>query len=117
MCWYDFCFANRRVRESAKTTSKTLAKAAEQTRRRALETGFNNLEDASEERVRTIREIADDYLESYRRRNPRSATFAEYAVGHVTRILGDKMLVDVTEQTVKHYQIPGNAKTRHPINQ
>jgi hypothetical protein len=25
-------------------------------------------------------------------------------VGHVTRILGDKMLVDVNEQTVKHYQ-------------
>lgn len=102
--WYEFWFANRRVRESAKTASKTLAKAAEQTRRRALETGFNNLEDAREERVRTIREIADDYLESYRLRNPRSATFAEYAIGHVTRILGDKMLVDVTEQTVKHYQ-------------
>jgi hypothetical protein len=42
---------NRRVRESAKTTSKTLAKAAEQKRRRALETGFNNLEDAREERA------------------------------------------------------------------
>jgi integrase len=102
--WYEFWFANRRVRESAKTTSKTLAKAAEQTRRRALETGFNNLEDAREERVRTIREIAAGYLESYRLRNPRSATFAEYAVGHVTRVLGDKMLVDVNEQTVKHYQ-------------
>jgi hypothetical protein len=36
--WYEFWFANRRVRESAKTTSKTLAKAAEQKRRRAPET-------------------------------------------------------------------------------
>ena len=43
-----------------KPLPKTLAKAAEQIRRRALETGFNNLEDACEERVRTIREIADD---------------------------------------------------------
>jgi hypothetical protein len=43
--------------------------------------------------------------------NPRSATFAEYAVGHVTRILGDKMLVDMNEQTVKHYQDAGVAKT------
>jgi hypothetical protein len=33
--WYEFWFANRRVRESAKTASKTLAKAAEQQRRRA----------------------------------------------------------------------------------
>jgi hypothetical protein len=40
--WYEFWFANRRVRESAKTASKTLAKA-EQKRRRELETGFNNL--------------------------------------------------------------------------
>ncbi len=46
--------------------------------------GFNNLEDAREERVRTIREIAEEYLESYRLRNSRFATFAEYAVGDVT---------------------------------
>lgn len=70
--------------------------------------------DVREERVRTIREIAANYLESYRLRNPRSATFAEYAVGHVTRILGDKMLVDANEQTVKHYQEHGSAKTLHP---
>ena len=30
--WYEFWFANRRVRESAKTASKTLAKAAEHAR-------------------------------------------------------------------------------------
>ena len=71
--WYESWFANRRVRESAKTPSKTLAKAAEQTRRRALETGFNHLVDAREERVRTICEIAEDYLESYRLRNPAHA--------------------------------------------
>jgi hypothetical protein len=74
------------VRESAKTTSKILAKVAEQKRRREFEAGFNNLEDAREERVRTIREIAENYLASYLLRNPRSATFAEYAVGHVKRI-------------------------------
>jgi integrase len=102
--WYEFWFANRRVRESAKTASKTLAKAAEQKRRRELETGFNNLEDAREDRVRKIGEIAADYLASYRLRNPRSATFAEYAIGHVKRILGDKMLVDINEHTIKYYQ-------------
>ncbi len=54
--------------------------------------------------MRTIREIAEEYLASYRLRNPRSATFAEYAIGHVKRILGDKMLVDINEHTIKHYQ-------------
>jgi hypothetical protein len=85
--WYEFWFAGRRIRESSKTGSKTVAKAAEQKRRRELEEGFNNLEDVRQERVRTVTEIADEYLVSYRLRNPRSATFAEYAVGHVKRLL------------------------------
>ena len=102
--WYEFWFAGRRVRESSKTSSKTLAKAAEQKRRRELEAGFNNLEDVRQERVRPIHELADEYLISYTLRNPRSATFAEYALGHVKRLLGDKMLVDISEETVKEYQ-------------
>ena len=102
--WYEFWFSGRRVRESSKTNSKTLAKAAEQKRRRELEEGFNNFEDLRRERVRTIREVADDYLTSYRLRHSRSATFAEYAVGHVERLLGDKMIVDVNEEAIKEYQ-------------
>ena len=102
--WYEFWFASRRVRESSKTTSKTLAKAAEQKRRRELEEGFNNIEDVRQERVRTIRDLADEYVTAYKLRHPRSATFAEYAVGHVTRLLGDKMLVDVNEESIKEYQ-------------
>ena len=42
--------------------------------------------------------------QSYRLRNPRSSTFAEYALGHIKRLLGDKMLVDINEETVKEYQ-------------
>jgi hypothetical protein len=68
--WHEFWFANWRVRESAKTASKTLAKAAEEKCRRELETGFNNLEDACEYCVRTIREIAEDCLASYDLRIP-----------------------------------------------
>ena len=65
---------------------------------------FNNLEDVRQERVRTIQDLADEYLISYKLRHPRSATFAEYALGHVKRLLGDKMLVDINEETVKEYQ-------------
>ena len=42
--WYEFLFARQRIRESAKTTSKTVAKLAEQKRRRELELGFNGVE-------------------------------------------------------------------------
>ena len=101
--WYEFIFAGRRVRESAKTTSKTVAKEAEKKRHRELEDGFNGLEDAREERIKTVKELAKAYLEDYKLRH-RSVTFAEYALGRVTEHLGELMAVDVSDKTVKHYQ-------------
>src|SRR6266851_5076775 len=102
--WYNFCFAGRRIQESSKSSSKTVAKVAEQKRRRELETGYNSLEDMRAQRVRSIREIADEFLESYKLRNPRSAVFAEGTIRHVKRLLGDRMAVDVNEKSVEEYQ-------------
>ena len=101
--WYEFLFARRRVRESAKTTSKTVAKLAEQKRRRELEHGFNGVEDKRDERIKTLNELGLAYLEAYSLRH-KAVTFAEYAVGKVQRHLGTLMSVDVTEQTVTAYQ-------------
>ena len=101
--WYEFLFARRRVRESAKTTSRTVAKLAEQRRRRQLEGGFNGVSDNREERVRSIKELGRDYLDDYRLRH-KSVSFAEYAVGNVLRHVGASMAVDVTELTVTSYQ-------------
>src|SRR5258708_4157215 len=101
--WYEFIFARRRVRESAKTTSKTVAKLAEQKRRRLLEDGFNGVEDNREERIRTIKELGGAYLEDYRLRH-KAVTFAEYSVGNVVRHLGAMMSVDVIDKTVNTYQ-------------
>jgi integrase len=102
--WYEFIFAGRRVRESSKSTSKTVGKAAEQQRKRELEEGFNNFTDNRRERVRTIADLADEYLTAYKLRHPQSAVFAEYAVNHVCRILGSRMFVDCNEPTVTLYQ-------------
>jgi len=101
--WYEFLFARRRVRESAKTTSKTVAKLAEQNRRRELERGFNGVEDNREDRIRTLRELGREYLDDYRVRH-KAVVFAEYAVRNLLRHLGPTMAVDVTEQTVTAYQ-------------
>ncbi len=101
---YEFMFAQRRIRESAQTTSKTIAKLAEQNRRRELEAGFNGIQDKREDRIRSIRELSRDYLEDYRLRH-KSVVFAEYAVDHIVRLLGPMMTIDVTEQTVTTYQI------------
>ena len=101
--WYEFIFAGRRIRESAKTTSKTVAKLAEQQRRRDLEKGFNGLEDRRDDRIRSISDLSAEYLDEYRLRH-KAVTFAEYAVGNLVRHLGDAMAVDVSANTVKAYQ-------------
>jgi integrase len=101
--WYEFLFARRRIRESAKTSSKTVAKQAEKNRRRELERGFNGVDDNREDRVRSIKEIAATYLEQYRLRH-KSGVFAAYALGHVTRHLGASMAVDITDNALKEYQ-------------
>jgi|HubBroStandDraft_6_1064221.scaffolds.fasta_scaffold289500_2 integrase len=102
--WYKFQFADRVIRESAKTTSKTVARAAERQRRRELEEGYNNIGDRREERVQTLVVVARAYLDDYKLKH-RSGTFAAYAIGHVVRHLGRLLLVDFSTDTVKQYQI------------
>jgi len=101
--WYKFYFAGQIIRESAKSTSKTVAKDAENQRRRELEQGFHNLKPRRENRIRQLRDVAEEYLADYRLRF-RGITFAEYAVGHVVRLFGDKLLVDVDESEILAYQ-------------
>jgi integrase len=102
--YYKFIFAGREIKESAKTTSKTVAKEAEKQRRRELENGFNGISDARNKRINTLRELAKTFLKDYELRQPKSDSFAEYALGHIERLVGDLMVVDVTDETVLKYQ-------------
>ncbi len=101
--WFKFYFAGQLICESSKSTSKTVAKGAEQQRRRELEAGFHNLKEVRQQRIRCLREIIAEYLVGYRLRY-RSASFAEYALGHVSRLLGAELVVDVSEAMVLGYQ-------------
>jgi integrase len=101
--WYKFYFAGQPIRESSKSTSKTVAKNAEQQRRRELETGFHNIREVRQHRIRYLRDVVDEYLIGYKLRY-RSATFATYALGHVSRILGAELIVDIDEAAVLKYQ-------------
>ncbi len=100
---YRFRFAGKQIDESTKTTSKTIAREAERQHRRALEAGYKNFKELRENRVRVLQEIIDEYLVGYRLRY-RSATFAEYALGHVARLLGTKLVGDIMDSSVLHYQ-------------
>lgn len=102
--WYEFWFAGRHIQESSKSPSKTLARTAEQNRRRELEQGFNNFTDTRHERIRAFDEVAEDFFDGYKLRLPDSAVFAEYAINHLKRLLGTKMLVDFNEAVVIKYQ-------------
>jgi hypothetical protein len=41
--WFEFSFQGQRIRESAKTSNKIIAREAERARRRELELGINGL--------------------------------------------------------------------------
>jgi integrase len=58
--WYDFIFEGQRVRESAKTRSKTVAKDAERVRRRELEESYNGIK--RRDRAKLFSVAADDWL-------------------------------------------------------
>lgn len=102
--WYHFSFAGRHIQESTKSTRKTVATEAEKNRRLELERSFNAVEDRRRERVRSVSEVADQFFEDYKVRNPKSETFAGYALGHVKRLVGKTMVIDVDVETVKTYQ-------------
>jgi hypothetical protein len=65
-----------RIQESSKSPSKTIARTAEQKRRRELEEGFNNFTDTRHERIRTFSDVADDFFNGYKLRLPNSDVFA-----------------------------------------
>jgi integrase len=102
--WYQFIYAGRRIQESAKTTSKTVAREAERKRHRELESRFNAIDERPRDRVRTLADLAGGYLKEYRLKHEAIA-FAEYAVGHVLRHLGEKMLVEIGDKAVRAYQM------------
>ncbi|MGH9616971.1 MAG: hypothetical protein ACRD28_09545 [Acidobacteriaceae bacterium] len=103
MWWFKFYFAGQLIRETSKSTSRTVAKEAERERRRELEAGYNNVKEVRRNRIRLLAEIIDDYLVGYRLRY-QSASFAEYALGHVSRLLGAKLGADINEVAVLGYQ-------------
>ena len=72
-----------------------MAQKAEDERRREVEAGYNNIKEVRRNRVRSLEDIISDYLDGYRVRY-RSASFAEYALGHVSRLLGKRMSVDIS---------------------
>src|SRR5438105_13140582 len=58
--WFEFQFANHRIRESTKTRSKTLAIEAERNRRRSLEYAYNGVK--KRDSAKLFSAAADEWL-------------------------------------------------------
>ncbi len=103
--WYEFIFAGKRIRESTKSHSKTVAKEAEKDRRRSLERTFVGLPaEKREDRIQTVDDLVTRYLGHYGlNHRAKSIAFANGRLAHVRRLLGSTVLPDLTEDAIRSY--------------
>ena len=103
--WYEFIFAGKRIRESTKSHSKTVAKEAEKDRRRSLERTLAGLpSEKRTDRIQTVSDLVIRYLEHYSlNHRATSVVFSNGRLAHVQRILGAFVLPDLTEDAVRSY--------------
>jgi integrase len=112
---YEFKLDGRRHRGSTGTANKPDAIKEERRQRERLEKSYSQVveEEAREQRRKTIQQAADEFLEDYRAKH-RSATYAEYALGHVTDHIGDRLVVEITPTVIKRYQTDRLAEKAGP---
>ena len=105
--WYEFIFAGRRVRESAKTSRKTVAVEAERQRRLELEKTLAGIPaEKRENRINSIATIIKAYSARYEldhRGRQQSVLFSRGRLAHVKRLLGVALLPDLTEDAIRVY--------------
>jgi integrase len=102
---YEFKLDGRRRRGSTGTANKQQAIAEERRQRERLEKSYSQVieEEAREQQRKTIQLAADEFLKDYRAKHE-APTFAEYALGHVSRLLGRSLVLEITPTVVKRYQ-------------
>lgn len=101
--WYEFQFAGKRIRESTKTKSKTLAAEAQRSRRRQLETGFNGIR--PKELPKHFAEAAKQFLAAKAGNvAPKTLAILTRSVQRLNRFFGPKMLHEITASDIKKIQ-------------
>jgi len=103
--WYEFTYANKRIRESAKTTRKTIAVEAEKRRRLELERAYAGLPiEAAAMRINTVLDCTKAYRTAYQQgHREKSQAWVKERLPHVEKALGNVMLPDLTEERIRKY--------------
>src|SRR5882672_2278138 len=100
--WFRFRFEGQMIRESANTNSKSLAREAERTRRRELETAVNRIQ--KRERMPLFSVAAQDWLNSKSALQPKSvARYGQY-VASLTNEFGQRLICDIRASDIAALQ-------------
>jgi integrase len=101
--WYEFHFAGQKVRESAKTRSKEMARRVENARRRDLEESYHGLKKRTPPRLFSV--AADEWLTL---KKPtlaaRSVAIEEANLKHLLPVFGKLLISDIDGKDVSRYQ-------------
>lgn len=101
--WYEFEFTGSRIRESAHTSSKTIAKQAEQQRRRDLERGINRI---AKPTIMPLFKLAAERLieEKRTRRAHNTGELYKNALKPVIQEFGGRLVCDISVEDIAAYQ-------------
>jgi integrase len=101
--YYEFHFAGQKVRESAKTRSKVIARRAEQKRRAELEEGYHGLK--KRQAPKLFKVAADEWLEMKKPTlAPKSYIIEKTNLSHLNLVFGRKLITDIDGKDISDYQ-------------
>ncbi len=101
--WWKFKFAGRVFRETSKTSSKEVARRAENKRRRELEEGYHGLK--RRQAPQSLKSASDAWLEMKKPTlAPKSYLIEKTNLSHILPVLGQKLLTDIDASDISRYQ-------------
>lgn len=103
--WFEFTYCGKRVRQSSGQHLKTLAKEAEQQKRRELERANAGLPtEKPVQRLRSVSEALKAYRKGYETgHREKSLSWVKERTAHVERLLGAALLPDLDQTRIRQY--------------
>src|SRR5579872_512388 len=101
--WYEFVFRGQRIRETTKSTSKTLAEKAERKRRRELEEAINNVR--RQRKPMLFSAATREWLQAMSAGwSDANIAIQNYNLAHLKKYFGKKLLEDISADNIALYQ-------------
>lgn len=101
--WYEFHFGGQKVRESAKTRSKEIARRAENARKREMEEGYHGLKKRNAPKLFNV--AADEWLELKKPALAERSFIIEQAnLKHIRPVFGKQLITDIDGKNISRYQ-------------